>query len=442
MAFDTTPAVPRPARGEAPFDIDEVLYSRTDPRGVIRAGNEVFRRVSDYGWDGLIGAPHRLIRHPDMPKGVFQLLWDRIRAGKSTGAYVRNQAQDGLHYWVFAVVSPIDDGYLAVRIKPSSPMFDTVQKEYAALFEAEAGGLDPVASADAFLARMPALGHVDYDDFMAAALAAELAIPARASCRTPSPQIAPIAGLTTSLRALVADKQLLLKGFEEIRAIPMNLHITASRIEVYGGPVATLAENYRLMAADIARRLEIIIGADGGKGLGEQMLSAGAAALFGVGCSQIQGQVVEDFRRPWAASAPVDRLTEIVALEQLARVHVAEVEAGLSEVVRVAGVLMHCCDELKRQMLGLDSIRVLCRVEAGRLQARGAGLASIIGQLDTFHSGISQRLDRILERALRIRGAADAAIDAGKEVWSFIRIRSEPRPQTPAPRPEPPGTSP
>ncbi len=95
----------RPPTGEAPFKIDETFYSRTDERGVIKSGNFVFRRVADYSWDEMIGAPHKIIRHPDMPKAVFWLLWDTIKRGEAIGAYVKNLAKDGLYYWVFAVVT-------------------------------------------------------------------------------------------------------------------------------------------------------------------------------------------------------------------------------------------------------------------------------------------------------------------------------------------------
>ena len=97
---------PRPTKGEAPFGLGEVFFSRTDQRGVIKTGNYVFKRVSNYEWEELIGAPHKIIRHPDMPKAVFWLLWDAIAKGKPVGAYVKNRAKDGLHYWVYACVVP------------------------------------------------------------------------------------------------------------------------------------------------------------------------------------------------------------------------------------------------------------------------------------------------------------------------------------------------
>jgi len=65
----------RPSGGaEVTFDPAELFFSRTNSNGVIRSGNDVFQRISGYPWDALLGAPHNIIRHPDMPEGVFSLL--------------------------------------------------------------------------------------------------------------------------------------------------------------------------------------------------------------------------------------------------------------------------------------------------------------------------------------------------------------------------------
>jgi PAS domain S-box-containing protein len=407
MALDSAqPLATRDA--EVPFGAGEVFYSRTDARGVIASGNEIFQRVSGYGWEQLSGAPHRIVRHPQMPRGVFHLLWQRIQAGRITGAYVRNRSRDGRHYWVFAVVSPIDGGYLSVRIKPTSRLLQSVASEYAALLAKEEGGLDPAASADLLVERIRALGHAGYDDFMAAALAGELLAPQRIAARHPSPKLRPVADTVAALRDMLAEEHRLLHAFGEVREIPMNLHILASRIEAFGGPVATLAENYRLMAAEIAQRLDAEVGKV--DALGARMMEAAALALLRVGVSQVQAEVVDQTLsepdRPGASDADA----EVALLEALAHRYAAEADDSLADLCRFATRLSAWCDELKRLMLGLDSIRVLCRVEAGRLQLRGSSLESIIGQLDKFHTGIGKRLDRILELTLTATTQATAAL--------------------------------
>ena len=174
MSFVDRRIETRPSSGEAPFKLNEVFFSRTDKRGVIEAGNYIFRRVADYDWPELIGAPHKVIRHPDMPRGVFKLFWDTIKADKTIGAYVKNLAKDGLYYWVFAVVVPHKDGYLSARIKPTSPVFEEVQTIYETMRVAEEQeGLSPDESAEIMMEWVRSKGFEDYDQFAAHALCEE-----------------------------------------------------------------------------------------------------------------------------------------------------------------------------------------------------------------------------------------------------------------------------
>ncbi|NNG03443.1 MAG: PAS domain S-box protein [Inquilinus sp.] len=88
------------------FDADQIIVSKTDTRGRITYVNRVFMQISGYAEAELLGQPHSLIRHPAMPRCVFQLLWDRIQAKREIFAYVINRCKNGDHYWVFAHVTP------------------------------------------------------------------------------------------------------------------------------------------------------------------------------------------------------------------------------------------------------------------------------------------------------------------------------------------------
>ena len=96
----------RPTGVERRFGADEIIVSKTDTRGVITYANDVFLRVAVYDEADIVGKPHNIIRHPDMPRAVFKLLWDTIAAGDEMFAYVLNLASDGAHYWVFAHITP------------------------------------------------------------------------------------------------------------------------------------------------------------------------------------------------------------------------------------------------------------------------------------------------------------------------------------------------
>ncbi|WP_285495424.1 PAS domain-containing protein [Actinomadura sp. NBRC 104425] len=116
---------------------EDLFFSTTDRRGVIEQCNCVFVRISGYSRDELAGKPHNIVRHPDMPGGAFRWIWDRLAAGRSAGAYVKNRAKDGSAYWVFAVLSPVPSGYLSVRMAPRGPLFDVVRQVYAEAVAAE-----------------------------------------------------------------------------------------------------------------------------------------------------------------------------------------------------------------------------------------------------------------------------------------------------------------
>lgn len=118
--------------------LDDVFFSTTDAKGVIDEANEVFRRNARHTREELIGAPHNLIRHPEMPGAVFKLMWDMLEAGSPVCAYVLNLAGDGSAYWAFATVVPIGDRYLSVRTNPCNlEARDLVYSLYQAVREAE-----------------------------------------------------------------------------------------------------------------------------------------------------------------------------------------------------------------------------------------------------------------------------------------------------------------
>jgi aerotaxis receptor len=162
----------------------------------------------------MIGKPHSLIRHPDMPRCVFKLLWDTIAEGQAIAAYVKNRAKTGEPYWVMATVVPCEGGYLSVRLKPSTPYFDVVREAYRDLrkLELELGGEREIDRKRAMAAAAQRLGEVladagfaDYTAFMQVALAAEIA--SRASEMTSAPPrpaagASPLEAIGASCRAI------------------------------------------------------------------------------------------------------------------------------------------------------------------------------------------------------------------------------------------------
>lgn len=148
----------QPTGRESPFLEDEVIVSKTDPNGKMMYVNEVFLRVSGFTESECLGMPHSMIRHPDMPRGVFKLLWETIQSGKEIFAFVVNMCKNGDHYWVLAYVTPTFDargnitGFHSYRRKPDPRAVAFIEKVYAEMNREEARHPHPRAAAEASLA--------------------------------------------------------------------------------------------------------------------------------------------------------------------------------------------------------------------------------------------------------------------------------------------------
>ena len=110
--------------GETVLDEYAFLVSETDEKGKITFANDDFCKIAGYSLDELLGQPHNIVRHPDMPKVAFKSLWDTVKRGETWTGYVKNAKKGGGYYWVFATVYPYETcdgsrGYLSCRRKPS-----------------------------------------------------------------------------------------------------------------------------------------------------------------------------------------------------------------------------------------------------------------------------------------------------------------------------------
>lgn len=123
---------------EIPYPEGRLIVSRTDRQGVITQTNAAFVEMSGYTESELVGQPHSILRHPDMPAAAFKDLWDTVGKGKKWHGYVKNLRKDGAFYWVYATVIPnVRDGevvgYTSVRRKPSRKKVDESAKLYATM---------------------------------------------------------------------------------------------------------------------------------------------------------------------------------------------------------------------------------------------------------------------------------------------------------------------
>ena len=397
------PDFSRTLEGEASFGFDELFYSRTDPRGVILAGNEVFRRVSGFDWAELLGAPHKIVRHPDTPRGLFRIIWDALGNGHPMGAYVKNRGRDGSHYWVFAVMLPVPGGFLSVRIKPSTPLFEKMR----ALFEATAGQgkasrADPEESAAQLRAVAQSEGFSSYTSFMAYALGLELAARDAKLGRPADPRTERLIEMNRALERVTEEQTKLLRSFEALQSIPNNMRIVASRLEPSGGPVSTISENYRASSLVISDRLRSFVA--GRDNLCDRVARQAARALFMIGSNRVLAEMNAVFAEAEPVSG-IDWGDERQLLRHLEDSTFHDSGVAMAKAVANAEDLFRASAEIRRLMLGLDTIRVLGRVECGRMRDASGGLAATIDQLDVFHTDIKARLESIMRLSEEIATA-------------------------------------
>ncbi|WP_319412695.1 PAS domain-containing protein [uncultured Cohaesibacter sp.] len=91
------------------FDESKIIVSKTDLKGRVTYCNLQFVEICGYSEKEMLGQPHNIIRHPDMPRCVFELMWDTIQADQEIFAYVVNRCKNGDHYWVNAHITPSHD---------------------------------------------------------------------------------------------------------------------------------------------------------------------------------------------------------------------------------------------------------------------------------------------------------------------------------------------
>ena len=155
---------------------DDFIVSMTDPKGRITYGNRTFIEFSGYSEAELLGSQHNIIRHPDMPRAVFKLLWDKIQNREECFAYVKNMSRDGGFYWVFTNVTPNLDasgnitGYFSVRRKPKASGIRTMTEVYRIMLEAEskAGAANAIAASTKILVDILKEKGLSYDELILA----------------------------------------------------------------------------------------------------------------------------------------------------------------------------------------------------------------------------------------------------------------------------------
>lgn len=162
---------PTPIDKEIEVSSKRYIVSKTDPKGIIEYGNDYFVEISGYTEAELIGKPHSIVRHPDMPKVVFKMMWDRINRAKNIMAVVKNMAKDGSYYWVITEFEPRVDpisndiiSHTAFRKAAPKKAIEVMEPIYQKLLEIEKdGGME---ASEKYLRGFLEEKKMTYDEFV------------------------------------------------------------------------------------------------------------------------------------------------------------------------------------------------------------------------------------------------------------------------------------
>ncbi len=162
---------PTPLNEPVKLDKYKYIMSRTDTKGNIEFGNDYFFEISGYSAAELLGKSHNIIRHPDMPKVIFKLMWERLHSGRSIFAVVKNLAKDGRYYWVttqFEIkTEPLSgniNGYMAYRQAAKPQVVNTISKLYEELLEIEKSS--GVEASEKYLSGYLESKRLTYDEYI------------------------------------------------------------------------------------------------------------------------------------------------------------------------------------------------------------------------------------------------------------------------------------
>ena len=245
------------------FTADELFFSTTDSQGRIRRANSTFMRLSGYPRGALVGRAHNVVRHPDMPAGLFRSIWNAIEEGRAASAYITNRSSDDGRYRVFATIVPSGSGYLSVRTLPMlTDLRDDVEAAYARVRDVEeasaaAGSTrrEVAAAGQAALqAELQGLGYADAIDFTRRVLVAEVgALLAHGVGIPDSPQAeGPVARILSAMSRIEAETAGLVGILQEGQRLVDLLGRRAGEIEALSARLGALREAMRAVGADVA----------------------------------------------------------------------------------------------------------------------------------------------------------------------------------------------
>ncbi len=393
-------------QSESPFGFDEFFFSKTDKRGVISYGNDVFVRVSVYPKETMLGAPHSLIRHPDMPRAVFKEFWNFLNQEKPVGAYVKNLAGNGSYYWVYAFAFPIADGYLSIRFKPSSEVFSVVQALYRDVlaFEQQEHSLEE--SYEYLLKKLQGIGFSSYESFMLKAVLEELKSRATqvqgSEIASEVKEAVAIADVTKSATQKLSDvfeklrefqsanqsledtMKKLEQGFQQLKFISINMKIAAAKFGEMAASLGVVSHEFSILSGTIEKHL------GGLSGFIQELSGVTQKCVLRAAALNVQMLMVDFFVRESIAkmgsseNAFEEMLQNQKDFSDLFNQYCQNLEQEFLELNKSISVIESELVDVVKFVTGLEVVRQMGAIESARTSEIKESFTHYLASMDDF----------------------------------------------------------
>lgn len=409
--------MPIPTQKERSFEFNEMFFSSTEPRGIIDDGNSVFQRISGHSFEKLVGAPHNIIRHPDMPKIVFAALWGSIQAEKPICAYVKNMAANGDYYWVLATVFPIKGGYLSVRIKPSGPLFEAVKAVYPlVLAEEKKNGVE--ASATLLFKLLADAGFQNYESFMTRALVSEITL--RQTHLKPSSfysltsddtqfgkrkthlrnielsrMFARLETFTKLNQQLAESIQNILTAFGNVHTLSINMSLASRHLGKAANTLAVVSESFQNFSDETHKEVNHF---------DETLIKTRTTlqeAEFKVSCAYLQNQMMQFFIQE-LESDPTQLASDrhhknLELLSNLTDQLIKETVSALKKSHEYLSLLTSSAQATEKAITSLDIVRQTGKVEAAQIPGAFEAIDPYLIELQKITTSLRIALRKITD---------------------------------------------
>lgn len=426
----------------------ELFFSVTDRKGVITAANSVFGRLSAFGREELLSAPHNVIRHPEMPGGAFRLMWDTLLAGRPFAAYVRNLAKDGATYDVFATVTPLGDGFLSVRSAQScAPLRDAAYGLYREVLpleraRREAGASAAAAAVDGMgeLARMLGeAGFPTYEEFMYTALPAE--VTARIAASGPPPRLSdggPVGEVLAA--ALDVDHGLreALGRLDALKDLVDALQVASDGAQVTASDLKAVTDLAAAASAQVAGSAPVLVRTsdamgrlageltDGLNELAAELASVRMTVMeqrFRIALARLHNDMVISFAiEVLQGAAPPEGLTYVPPLCRTLSDDLDALTGSTEEMSRRLDAIGVDIERAREQLEGFRTFLSTWRIQVPRYgvtRQLGGHVAPIDGHLGRGHGRIAA-LRELAQQCVASSHPVDSAALVGP-VWRIMR---------------------